>query len=332
MMQTLRTRDILRCILLNVPKGPNLACPTQCLTGDRPASNPVLWKETLAQRQERVTVASWEGPRLAGLASARMRSGHRGWGIDRLFLAGAGDMASNGASLLGHEESQYPVANTNPNTVALDLLEQVARETGQRKAERIFLRLPANSRIFSLARQSGYFPYYNETLLESRVSLKPEQPAEPPQPAPPPTNWQELTPEDYYSVFQLYCAATPQPVRTAVGLTFDQWRDAQESGGHRRSWVSKNNGKVVARLAMWWCGQVMGGEVLADPGGPDLWTPLVNWAVNQGSRQRWLVPDYQDMVFKLLLRRQFLPVSEYSVMIKTVAAPAAKPGMVTVEA
>lgn len=330
-MQTLRTRDVFRCILLNVPKGPNLACPSQCLTGDKPASNPVLWKETLAQRRERVTVASWDGPRLAGLASARIRSGHRAWEIDRLFLAcDSEDLSTNGdpfpsAPIGRGDESQH--INSNPNLVALELMEQIARETGPLKAERIFLRLPTKSRVFTLARQAGFFPYYEETLLESAGALEPQQ-----HPATPPENWQESSPEDNFSLFQLYCAATPQPVRTAVGMTFDQWRDAQEPPGHRQTWISKCDGRVVARLGLSWRGPMMGGEVMADPGSPEMWAAMVEWALNQGGTQRWLVPEYQEMVGSLLLRRQFRMVSSYSVMIKTVAAPVARPGMVTVEA
>ncbi|PKB72499.1 MAG: hypothetical protein BZY75_06570 [SAR202 cluster bacterium Io17-Chloro-G7] len=333
-MQTLRTRDVLRCILLNVPKGPNLACPSQCVTGDKPASNPILWKETLAQRRERVTVASWDGPRLAGLASARIRSGYRAWEIDRLFLAGnAGNSSPHDspfytAPLTRGEDTGDHIAN--PNTVALELLEQMARETGKLHAERVFLRLPVKSRIFVLARQAGYFPYYEETLMESGVSLEPQRPE--PQHASQLVNLRESTPEDHFPLFQLYCAATPQPVRTAVGMTFDQWRDAQEPAGNRQSWVLKGDGRLLARLAISCCGQVKCGEVMAAPSNPELWSELVEWALNQGGMHRWLVPDYQDMVSRLLLRRQFRAVSSYSVMIRTVAAPVARLGMVTVEA
>ena len=340
MMQTLGTRDVLRCILLNVPKGPNLACPSQCLTADKPASNPILWKETLAQRRERVTLASWDGPRLAGLASAHMRSGYRAWEIDRLFLAGdAGNSSPDDspfytAPLTRGEDAGNRIAN--PNTVALELLEQMARETGKLYAERVFLRLPVKSRIYVLARQAGYFPYYEETLMESGALLEPQRP-EPQRPEPrhqasQPENLREETPEDHFPLFQLYCAATPQPVRTAVGMTFDQWRDAQEPSSHRQSWVLKRDGRVLARLAISWCGQVKGGEVMVAPSNPELWSEMVEWALNQGGMHRWLVPDYQDMVSRLLLRRQFRAVSSYSVMIKTVAVPVARPGMVTVEA
>ncbi len=85
-------------------------------------------------------------------------------------------------------------------------------------------------------------------------------------------------------------------------------------------------------MGLSWRGQVMGGEVLVEPGNPRLWAALVEWALIQGGTQRWLVPDYQETVSSLLLRRQFREVARYTVMIKTVAAPVAKPGMVTVEA
>ena len=71
---------------------------------------------------------------------------------------------------------------------------------------------------------------------------------------------------------------------------------------------------------------------MAELGNSGLLASLVEWALNQGGVQRWLVPDYQEMVSNLLLSRQFRAVSRYSVMIKTVAAPVAKPGMVTAEA
>jgi len=329
-MQTLRARDVLRCIIQNVPKGPNLACPSQCLTGDKPVSNPILWKETLAQRRERVTVASWDGPRLAGLASARIRSGQRAWEVDRLFLAcDSGDLLTGAepfSSAPINRESQGQQTNANPNLVALELLEQLARETGQLRAERIFLRVSTKSRIFLLARQVGFFPYYEENLLESSTPWEPQTGAMPPE------NWSEATPEDAFSLFQLYCAATPQSVRTAVGMSFDQWQDSQEPLGHRQTWISKVDGKVLARLSLSRCGQVKVGGVLAHPDNPELWEKAVDWALSQGRKHRWLVPDYQEMVSSLLLRRQFRLVSSYNVMIKTVAVPVARPGMVAVEA
>jgi len=330
MMQTLRARDVLRCILQNVPKGPNLACPSQCLTGDKSVSNPILWKETLAQRRERVTVASWDGSRLAGLASARIRSGQRAWEVDRLFLAcDAGDLLTGVEPFTSapiNQQVHGRQANANPNLVALELLEQIARETGQLRAERIFLRVSTKSRIYILARQAGFFPYYEENLLESSTPLEPQTDPMIPD------NWSEAAPEDAFSLFQLYCAAIPQSVRAAVGMYFDQWQDSQEPLGHRQTWISKVDGKVLAGSSLSRRGQVRVGGVLAHPDNPELWGKAVDWALSQGKKHLWLVPDYQEMVSSLLLQRQFRLVSSYSVMIKMVAVPVARPGLVTVEA
>ena len=76
----------------------------------------------------------------------------------------------------------------------------------------------------------------------------------------------------------------------------------------------------------------MGGEGVERGGTAGVLAAWVEWSMRQGGVQRWLVPDYQEMVSNLLLSRQFRAVSRYSVMIKTVAAPVAKPGMVTAEA
>lgn len=320
MMQTLRSSDVLRCILLNVPKGPNLACSVGGLTCGKAVSKSTVWKETLAGRRERVTLAQWDGFHLVGLASARMRSGHRAWEIDHLFLA-----SDRGRSAF---EGRGSTSDSNP--VALELIERIAQEVAGHKGQRVFLRLSSDSPMLLCARRAGFFPCYEETLMEGGPSGR--QNGLPPHLG----GWQEVLPEDDYSVFQLYCAGTPQPVREAVGLTFDQWRDAQEPCGRRRSWVAKLNGKVVGCLGLsrygGRYGGITAGEVLAHPGSPELWEELVGWAQAQKGPQRWLVPDYQELVAELLLRRRFRKVARYNVMIKMVAAPVLSRGMAAVEA
>ena len=177
-----------------------------------------------------------------------------------------------------------------------------------------------------MARRAGFFPYYEETLLE-KLTDSPRQEGVTPQ-----VVWQDLLPEDRYSLFQLYCAATPQPVRTATGLTFDQWQDYQDWGGRQSNLVVRTGGKVVAWLGLSRSGQVTRGEGLVQPSVPELWESLVERALEQGTPQRWLVPDYQDPMAQLLLRRHFTEVAYYTVMIKMVAATVARPGMATVEA
>ena len=317
MMQTLRVNDVLRCVLLNVPKGPNLACPRESLPGNHPASNMTVWRETLARGQNRVTFTHWDGNHLSGLASARVRRGHRAWEVDRMYLSVKPAQESSN----GH---QAPVAL---DAIAAGLLEQIMQAAGEHRAERIFLRLPAKSSIVTLVRQAGFFPYYEETLLEGPGG---DCQADDAGTA---AQWQTPLPEDDYALFQLFSAATPQTVRAAVGLTFDQWQDAGETRCERRQhWVVKTNGRIVGWLGFYQCREAPGVEVQAHPNHPELWNVLVERALSQGGIQNWLVPDYQEMVTELLLRRKFHEAARYTMMIKTVAVPVATVGMAPVEA
>ncbi len=319
-MQTFRSSDIFRCVLLNLPKGTNLVCTRDLLTGDKPASNSVLWKESFANHSRRATVAQWDGNHLTGLASARARHGPRAWEIDRLYLD-----SDFGEPLSNHSNSGLG-QDPDLSSLALELFEHIVREAGGRRAERVFLRLPPGSPIFKFAQRAGFFPYFEETLLESRSAVDTSEGG------PGLLDWQELLPEDDYSLFQLYCAATPQPVRTATGLTFDQWRDAQGSCGRRRDWVLKREGRVVAWVGLSKYGKATAAEVLVSPASPELWEPAMDRALHEGGTHSWLVPDYQETLGNLLLRRQFREVAQYTVMIKKVAAAVVKPAMAAVEA
>lgn len=45
MMQTFRVTDALRCLVLNTPKSPNLACPRSSPTKHATLQNLDLWKK-----------------------------------------------------------------------------------------------------------------------------------------------------------------------------------------------------------------------------------------------------------------------------------------------
>ena len=317
MMHPFRLGDVLRCLFVNAPKGPNLAWSRESVTDATRLRNSTLWKETLVRRRERVSVARWTGLHLEGLASARVRSGLRAWEIDRLYLAdGSSRWPTNGRR-----------QNLDPETVVQELIESITEATGPFRAERFFLRVPYENPVGSLARRAGFFPYFEESLWEG--SANPSAGGSTAQPL----NWQELLPQDRFGVFQLYCSATPQTVRTAAGMTFDQWHDAQERYScRRRDCVTKVDDRIVGWLGLSHCAKVTGIEVVAHTDNPELWEALVDRTVREGGLQRWLVPDYQKEVPGLLLRRQFHEVARYSMMIKTVAVPVLNPGMAPVEA
>ncbi len=318
-MQTFHISDALRCTLANAPKGPNLACPRESSAGWGVLRPATLWREALAQRRDRITLVSWDGMRPLGLVSARVRTGHRVWEVDRLYLA---DVRSP-----TEERPQYDPGEAAP----LHLLEHLIEVAGTRQAERVFLRLPsdspADSPVMTVAQRTGLFPYFEESLLErphrgvninggaTLVGLR------------------VRLPEDDYPLFQLFSGVTPQQVRVALVLTFDQWRDAQDT--HRRSrydWVTERNGRLTGWLSLWSSDGEETGEVLAHPDHPESLSALVQLAVAQRGTTRWWVADYQEMTKSLLLHQGFQETARYFMLIKTMTVRALNRGMAPVEA
>jgi len=366
MTQTFRISDALHCILLNAPKGPNLACPRGSFSiGSGRAvfllpRNAKLWKETLTQRPDRVTLVWWNGIGLGGLVSAGSRAGSRVWEIDHLYLPTPySSRLARGEDRGAYHDGQ---GNYDQDASHLELLEHLVQATGQRCAERIFLRVPSNDPIIDLVRRAGFFPYFEETLLlgagrgpaqgqasnshTNGVLSTSQSPRQIPRPPLLPRGEAEevkrrggifkldsRTPEDEYGLFQLFCAATPSQVRVALGLTFDQWKDARERHSQgRREWVARNDGKLTGWLSLLTRRQVEEGEIMVHPGCPDLLAALMGLALARGSSQRWLVPGYQGPVSDFLRDHAFRQVACYTMLVKTVAARVTTRGMVPVEA
>ena len=314
-MQTFHISDALRCTLANAPKGPNLACPRESSAGWGVLRPATLWREAIAQPRDRITLVSWDGMRPKGLVSARVRAGHRVWEVDRLYLA----------------DVRFPVIERprydSEEAAPLQLLEHLIEAAGTRQAERVFLRLPTDSPVVNVAQRTGLFPYYEESLLErpnkgihhnGAATLE---------------GLRERLPEDDYPLFQLFSGATPQQARVALGLTFDQWRDAQET--HRRGrcdWVTERNGRLTGWLILWSCDGEETGELLVHPDHPESLSALVHLAMARRGTKRWWVPGYQEMTKSLLLHRGFKETARYFVLIKTMAVRALSHGMAPVEA
>jgi hypothetical protein len=312
MMQTFRVTDALRCLVLNTPKCPNLACPRSSPAKHATLENLELWKQALIQQDNRITLASWNGIRLGGLVSARTCSG-RVWEIDHLYLP-AGQPDGDGQDAAAE-------------TTIRELLEQLLQLAGLRRAERIFLRLPSGIPAITFARRTGFFPYFEETLIEGWAGILPVNRE------PSVESVRARQPQDEYSLFQLFCACTPAPVRVALGLTCDHWQDAQLlRQGKRMEWVDQRDGKVVGWSALFNCRGTAAGQVMAHPDHPEVLGPLMNRSLANPSFQRWLVPDYQQPVRDQLGSRGLREAARYTMLINTVAAPVRCAGMAPVEA
>ena len=306
MTQTVRISDAVRCFLLNVPKGPNLVCPRESsLSGQQP-NNKVLLKETLANRRGRISLVSWKGLQLSGLASAHALNGHRAWEIDRLF---------------------GPTGLKSWDHACTTFLEKLVQEAGKRFGERVILRLPSDSSTVHQARLAGFFPYFEEVLLVGQVAESPQNGSEPSQTMGP------RLPQDDYSLFQLYCAGTPQQVRSGLGSTFDQWRDSQSpSRQGLRELVSRDKERITGWLGLRTVDGWQEGQVMYHPDFPDVLPALLAKGLAAPGPHKWLIPDYQEMAQELLLRRGLGETVRYVVLVKTVAAPVKMPSMAAVEA
>ena len=290
MVTAFRLGDALRCMLVDAPGGTNLAAPTESVVRCRPLRNSTFWRQSLARSSNRVTVGDWNGMRLSSLASARMRSGVRAWEVDRLHLK---------------EPKQ-----------ALDLLEQIVQCAGSRGAERVFLRVPCDSKIVDEARRAGFSPYYEEMHLTGSEWL-PNAPVS--GEAPDRFTEAERRPPDQQGLFQLYCAATPQRVREGIGMTIDQWLDSQEPAQTRRDeTVLKLDGKIVGWRMREPFGKTATGQLIGHSDHPETIQHLVRMSCQT---QNWLVPDYQEHIAGLLDRQGLHEAGRYTMLIKTVTVP-----------
>ena len=323
-MQVRSVGDALRCILLNTPRSPNLAATRDSFNLRRLPVPVALLAETLPPRKERYTLVWWDGLCLRALGSVGIRAGRRAWQVERLHLPGKDGTPGAKARGLEHEG-----AGTSPwegEKDLIELLEGLTLYAGSRGAERVFLRVPYGSSVAHAARLTGFFPYFRETLLQGDPSRRGQR-------------WTDdlklrpRLPHEEFSLFQLYSASTPSPVRSGLGMTLEQWKDSREvKGGRGRDEVYERDGKIVAWLGSELVGQPAQMEVMVHPDQGEVLPALLDHALARKGVQNWLVPEYQELLRNLLIHRGFREVAHYSTLIKTTAAMVKSPSMTPVEA
>jgi hypothetical protein len=245
------------------------------------------------------TWVSVRGATIRGLVSARRRAKRTAWEVDCLINA------------------------DEDCSVAHSLLERMAAGTTKEGAERIFLRLAAESPMVEIARSVGFFTYAHETLYRS------DEPALTPDPGLP---FRLASKADAFGIYQLYNAVTPANVRAIEGATFREWQAAREPwGGNPSDLVLEEEGIITG-----WLRLLPGNEsrfsLLIHPQRRDaeafLETALARL---KGSRPvLCLAPSRGDSLSRLLRRLAFFPVEDYVVMAKRTARLAEEPAAETV--
>jgi hypothetical protein len=189
--------DLLALVSYNGKVYPNEARPRERIGASEPAANPIetALEQWLSFATRRHAWISSRRQRLLGLVSARRRGGRLAWEIDCLI-------------------------DTTPAVGAVPgLLDCAIQAGGKAGAEKLFLRLSANSPLLQVAMSAGFSAYCSERLYvgsnlalqeEPRVSLRP------------------FSQPDQYPAFRLYNCVLPERTRRAEAATFTEWQAAQE--------------------------------------------------------------------------------------------------------
>ncbi|MGD0765124.1 MAG: hypothetical protein ABR978_02320 [Dehalococcoidia bacterium] len=241
------------------------------------------------------TWISVKGATLRGLVSARRRGSARAWELDCLINAAEDDGA-----------------------VCVGLLDEALRDATRSGVEKVFLRLAAGSTILPLARKIGFTEYVREQLFSSLAPtiVPADGDADPP--------LRKMQRADELSLFHLYNAAVPEPVRRAEAVTFIEWKAAQD-----RHWLGRGASQLVVerdkRVTAWLRAAVQSEvgrfDLLAHPGEPS-GEALLNLVVERlsgRSQVLTLVPKYATNLATNLLQRGFQEGPEYCVLAKRTA-------------
>jgi hypothetical protein len=103
------------------------------------------------------------------------------------------------------------------------LLEYVSTAAAKRGVRKVFVNLTANSDLVDVAKRAGFSSYNNYYIYKygSRAVSRPVQ-------APERYAIRALSKEEELSVYDLYNSVSPPAVRSAEGLTFQEWQDKSE--------------------------------------------------------------------------------------------------------
>ena len=242
-----------------------------------------------------------EGGSLRAIAAFRPRSGMKSWEISHLY------------------------ATPDSGDALIALLEQAAALSAHGGAERVFLRVEADSDITTTARRAGFLPCYLETLYRGQTTVSKSRRGLFDTDA----HSMKRGPEHDHALFRLYNETTPVKVRQLVGMTLDQWKDSRERPtGRRAERVVEVDGSVriwLATSARSGVGQI---EVALHPDYTALAPDLIDYALHSLGKAKSVValaPDYVPLLGGALEERGFKPEAEFAVLVKSTARMARQP-------
>jgi hypothetical protein len=256
---------------------------------------------------QRAWVAENEG-KVVGLAVARPRAAGLVWDVAHLHAEEDGDR------------------------VAADLLEQVAACAGSHAARRVFLETPSGTRGQDVARRAAFERFTSSEVYVLSPGFKVER-----------TDLFEARPRlraDEQSLFQLYMAAVPAPVRAAEAMTLEEWgalypgrkRWQPSFTGSRQQYVWELGTSTVGWLEVTFGQRSQLMELLINPRYDDAVDRLVRYALLQVSPKApvyAIAREYQVSLAAALQRAGFRVAAEHELFVKLLAARVREPRLVT---
>ena len=298
--------------LVSLPFFSRRAFPNEAITRDRLRRASLLSAEALSEhwlplRGRRHTWVSLDRGRILGVVSTKSCSGPAAWQIDYLQV--------------GEDEHCFAL---------LDKASAAAAEKGVKK---IFLRLPSTSPLIDGVRRAG-FSCYTKDYLFRYGGEGGQGPAE----VPLPYLLRPRSRADEYSLFSLYGVAVPLAVRTAEGMTLEEWRESRDRGSwleRHREFVLEKQGSLVGWLRINVARGMGCFAILFQPWAQD----ELGWLVNYGltcldgkSPILCIVSAFQGQLRVLLERLDFEEVAEYSTLVKEIALRVREPSFVPMRA
>ena len=245
------------------------------------------------------TWVSVRGATIRGLVSARRRAKRSAWEVDCLISA------------------------DEDRSVAGSLLERMAADIGRQGAERVFLRVAAESPAVEIARSAGFFAYARETLYRADDPFPVDDPG---------LLLRPTTKADAFGIYQLYNAVTPANVRAIEGLTFREWQAAREPwGGSPTDVVLEEDGLITGWLRFL---RANGGRfaLLVHPGrrDPEAFLQAALTRLKGSQPLFCLAPAHGYPPSGQLRRLGFVAAGEYTTMAKRLARHAEEPAAETI--
>ncbi len=300
MTRPLTVADIIRIAALG---GPDWAINPWVAAWDgqrlfSPAS--FLW-EYLRTRPQGAAWVAGKGLKVSSLASARPCSGPTAWSVDHL------------------------VTPRYDEGACCELLEKAAIHAGRRGAERLFLQLRDDGQLVEMVRPSGFVPCAQVLLftLPAQSSLASTGPV---------PGLRERDSSDDLPLFRLYNATTPADVRSGMGVTLEEWKDAQEPKQRgTQELVLEERGSVKGWLRLDIHRSWTTVRMTIQPGWEGDIRSLVAMVLKESGPRTlcWEIPEVEGTLRLVLERAGFEVVGSYRLMVKFLAARVKEPVLAT---